>query len=301
MLTYKQYLDKAYGCWLGKCVAGTIGAPYEGMKQLLHLSFRSEMIEKMLPNDDLDLQVLWLKVLEEKGIYTTGDDLAAAFSEYNVFWPGEYAWFKKNYDRGLRPPYTAKYENTFYNEGMGCPIRAEIWGLIVPGNPAIAADLCVMDGTLCSNMRVAAVGALAADLLAKKDAESIGFIGAGEQAKMHLLGMKTVRPNLKVCRVAAKTKDDERIFVESLKPLLPDVEFTVCNTVLEDAIRDSDIIVTATSAQAPLLKPEWIKKGAFYSHVGGYECDYGNGILYYELILYGNELHNGFASRCIWS
>lgn len=31
---------------------------------------------------------------------------------------------------------------------MGCPIRAEIWGLIVPGNPALAAKLCVMDGTL---------------------------------------------------------------------------------------------------------------------------------------------------------
>ena len=131
-----------------------------------------------------------------------------------------------------------------------------------------------MDGTLCSNMRVAAVGALAADLLAKKDVESIGFIGAGEQAKMHLLGMKCVRPNLKICRVAAKTAEDERVFVESLKPLLPDMEFIACNTVLEDAIRDSDIIVTATSAQAPLLKPEWIKDGAFYSHVGGYECDY---------------------------
>lgn len=148
MLMYEQYFDKVYGCWLGKCVAGTIGAPYEGMKQLLHLSFRPEMIEKMLPNDDLDLQVLWLKVLEEKGVYTTSDDLAAAFSEYNVFWPGEYAWFKKNYDRGLRPPYTAKYENFFYNEGMGCPIRAEIWGLIMPANPALAADLCEMDGTL---------------------------------------------------------------------------------------------------------------------------------------------------------
>lgn len=134
--------------------------------------------------------------------------------------------------------------------------------------------VCVMDGTLCSNMRVAAVGALAADFFAKKNAESIGFIGAGEQAKMHLLGMKTVRPNLKVCRVAAKTKEDERIFIESLKDLLPDIEFIACNTVLEAAIRDSDIIVTATSAQAPLLKPEWIKKGAFYSHVGGYECDY---------------------------
>lgn len=134
--------------------------------------------------------------------------------------------------------------------------------------------VCVMDGTLCSNMRVAAIGALAAEKLARKDAESIGFIGAGEQAKMHLLGMKAVRPGLKVCRVAAKTAEDEKGFVESLQPLLPDMEFIACNTVLENAIRDSDIIVTATSAQAPLLKPEWIKKGAFYSHVGGYECDY---------------------------
>ena len=148
MITHDEYLDKVYGCWLGKCVAGTIGAPYEGMKQLLNIDFKKEMIDVMLPNDDLDLQVLWLKVLEEKGIYTSGDDLAEAFDKYNVYWPGEYAWFKKNYNRGIRPPYTAKYENLFYNEGMGCPIRAEIWGLICPGNPALAAKLCVMDGTL---------------------------------------------------------------------------------------------------------------------------------------------------------
>ena len=148
MLDYREYLDKTYGCWLGKCVVGTIGAPYEGMKQLLHLSFDEKMIQTMLPNDDLDLQVLWLSVLEQKGVYTTGEDLAEAFSEKNIYWPGEYAWFKRNYDRGIRPPYSAKYENDFYMEGMGCPIRAEIWGLILPGNPALAARLCTMDGTL---------------------------------------------------------------------------------------------------------------------------------------------------------
>lgn len=81
MLDYTRYLDKVYGCWLGKCIVGTVGAPYEGMKQLLHLEFDEKMIAAMLPNDDLDLQVLWLSVLEEKGIYTTGEDLAAAFSE----------------------------------------------------------------------------------------------------------------------------------------------------------------------------------------------------------------------------
>ena len=134
--------------------------------------------------------------------------------------------------------------------------------------------VCVMDGTLCSNMRVAAIGATAAQYLSRENSESIGFIGAGEQAKMHLLGMKAVRPSLKICRVAAKYPQEEQSFIESLQPLFPDMEFVACNTVLEHAIRDSDIIVTATSAQAPLLKPEWIKQGAFYSHVGGYECDY---------------------------
>ena len=135
--------------------------------------------------------------------------------------------------------------------------------------------VCVMDGTLCSNMRVAAIGATAAQYLAREDSESIGFIGAGEQAKMHLLGMKAVRPNLKVCKVAAKYPEEEQGFIRSLQPLFPDMEFIACNTILENAIRGSDIIVTATSAQAPLLKPQWIKKGAFYSHIGGWECDYG--------------------------
>ena len=76
--------------------------------------------------------------------------------------------------------------------------------------------VCVMDGTLCSNMRVAAMGATAADVLAKKDAESIGFIGAGEQAKMHLLGMKAVRPGLKVCKVAAVSTAEEEAFIRDL-------------------------------------------------------------------------------------
>lgn len=134
--------------------------------------------------------------------------------------------------------------------------------------------VCVMDGTLCSNVRVAAMGATAAKVLSRENSETIGFIGAGEQGKMHLLGMKSVRPGLKVCKVAAKEAAEEEAFIRDLSPLLPDMTFIPCNTVLKDAIVDADIIVTATSAQAPLLKAEWIKKGAFYSHIGGWEDEY---------------------------
>lgn len=134
--------------------------------------------------------------------------------------------------------------------------------------------VCVMDGTLCSNMRVAAMGATAAEVFARTDSTTIGFIGAGEQAKMHLLGMKSVRPGLKVCKVAAKLREEEENFIKDLSPLLPDMRFEACNTVLKDAVTDADIIVTATSAQAPLLKADWIKPGAFYSHIGGWEDEY---------------------------
>lgn len=134
--------------------------------------------------------------------------------------------------------------------------------------------VCVMDGTLCSNMRVAAMGAAAAEALSRKDSEVIGFIGAGEQAKMHLLGMKSVRPGLKTCKVSSKESWEEQAFVEQMQPLLPDMEFICCNTDSSKAITDSDIIVTATSAQAPLLKAAWIKPGAFYSHIGGWEDEY---------------------------
>ena len=40
MISYKDYLDKVYGCFLGKTVIGTLGAPFEGIKMPLDLAFR---------------------------------------------------------------------------------------------------------------------------------------------------------------------------------------------------------------------------------------------------------------------
>ncbi len=134
--------------------------------------------------------------------------------------------------------------------------------------------VAVIEGTLASNMRVAAMGGVAAKHLSRKDSESIGFIGAGEQAKMHLISMKVVRPSLKECRVAAKTIDEEQQFIQELSPLFPDMSFLGTNTHARAAIEGADIIVTATSAQAPLLKASWMKPGSFYSHVGGWEDEY---------------------------
>lgn len=134
--------------------------------------------------------------------------------------------------------------------------------------------LCFMDGTLCSNVRVAAVGAIAAKHLAIKYPEKIGFIGVGEQAKMHLTGMKSVFPGLKTCQIGGRSDTEEDTFINEMQHLFPDMDFVPARTDLEKAVDDADIIVTATTAYSPLLKASSMKRGAFYSHIGGWEDEY---------------------------
>lgn len=147
-ISYATYLDKVRGCFLGKTVIGTLGAPYEGVKMPMELSFRPEMVNTMLPNDDLDLQVLWLDVVEKYGVNFTAAMLQKAFVENCDYSPGEYAIMRKNYGKGIYPPYSGMFCNDFYIEGMGCPIRSEIWACLAPGNTEMAAEFSSRDGIL---------------------------------------------------------------------------------------------------------------------------------------------------------
>lgn len=147
-LDYETYLDKVKGCFLGKTVIGTLGAPYEGVKMPMELKFRDEMVNTMLPNDDLDLQVLWLDVVEKYGPDFTATMLQQAFCDNCDYSPGEYAIMRKNYEKGIYPPTSGRFCNDFYRHGMGCPIRSEIWACLAPGDPEQAADYSTRDGIL---------------------------------------------------------------------------------------------------------------------------------------------------------
>ncbi len=78
-MKFSEYRDRVYGCWLGKCICGSIGAPLEGCKQLFEYKFDPEFWKISLPNDDLELQVLWLNVIEKLGLDLDADDFAEAF------------------------------------------------------------------------------------------------------------------------------------------------------------------------------------------------------------------------------
>lgn len=131
-----------------------------------------------------------------------------------------------------------------------------------------------MEGSLCSNMRTASVGAIAAKYLARKSSETLGFIGAGEQARSHFLALMKVLPNIKTCKISSRTSKTVNDFINTVSKYHPNVEFINCENNYEKAITDSDVIITAISGQEKLLKAKWIKKGAFYIHVAGLEDEF---------------------------
>jgi ornithine cyclodeaminase/alanine dehydrogenase-like protein (mu-crystallin family) len=147
-------------------------------------------------------------------------------------------------------------------------------GLIILSELNKGYPYAVMDGSFVTAIRTACIGAVGAKHLARKNCAEIGFIGAGEQAKMHFLTMKSVCPTIKTCKVASRTSAREDEFVRDLRKIHKDVTFIKCGGDFEYAAEESDIIVTATSTQAPLLKARAIKEGAFYCHVGGWEDEY---------------------------
>ena len=147
-IPYEEYVDRVYGGWIGKSVGGTVGGRFEGHKGWITIEPGEAFPEKIPPNDDLDIQVLWLKVLEEKGSNFESTDLADAWLEWCWYPFNEYGVFRRNYRLGIAPPYSGSFNNEFFDRCMGSPIRSEIWGYVLPGAPHLAAQFARKDATL---------------------------------------------------------------------------------------------------------------------------------------------------------
>ena len=144
-----EYKDKVYGAWVGKSAGGIIGAKQENNKSLMNYTFDNVFPDRVPPNDDFDLQILYLnEVLLKKGFNFTANDLADAFCKHNKCWANEYRIAIKNIDCGIYPPTSGEFCNDFFKNSNGCPIRSEIWSVVAPGNPALACGFCEMDGCI---------------------------------------------------------------------------------------------------------------------------------------------------------
>ncbi|MBD0380898.1 ADP-ribosylglycohydrolase family protein [Paenibacillus sedimenti] len=144
ILNEQDYYRIVYGGWLGKNIGGTLGAPVEGRKELLELTFYPELPDGPLENDDLDMQLVWLHALEQYGPGLTSRELGQEWLEHIFFPYDEYGYALTNLRRGLIPPISGWFNNPF-NDCMGSPIRSEIWAMAAPGAPDTAAHYAYQD------------------------------------------------------------------------------------------------------------------------------------------------------------
>ena len=78
------YRDKVLGCWTGKNIGGTLGAPMEGQREIFDVSFYTQDLQgNPAPNDDLDLQLVWLKAIEENGIFNINERILLIYENRN--------------------------------------------------------------------------------------------------------------------------------------------------------------------------------------------------------------------------
>lgn len=179
---------------------------------------------------------------------------------------------------------------------------APLFGLkaicVFPDNAAIGKDahqggvllfsgqtgelLALVNASAITEIRTAAVSAVATRALAREDASGLAIIGAGVQARSHLEAMACVRP-IKRVRVAARTfesaqrfakacqkrnREGGQVAIASSSKMSPLIIEPVESA--EAAVRGADIIVTATTSFEPVMKREWISPGAHINAVGTY-------------------------------
>ncbi|HUZ81402.1 MAG TPA: ornithine cyclodeaminase family protein, partial [Gaiellaceae bacterium] len=170
----------------------------------------------------------------------------------------------------VRPPGEASLMGLMpAHRGGPAPLYALKAVAIFPGNSARGLDshqgfVALFDGETGATrallnagaitaVRTAAVSGVATRLLAREDARTLAILGAGIQARAHLDAMRTVR-------------DFDRVVVWSRTAgRIEDVEEAAS---AEEALRDADVVVTATSSVEPILERAWLKPGAHVNAVG---------------------------------
>ena len=133
--------------------------------------------------------------------------------------------------------------------------------------------VALLEGTLCSNMRVGAMGGVAARHFARQDSRSIAFIGAASRPDAPV-AMKKAVPALEECRVASKFEHEEKQFVAEMAPLFPTSVSLPRARTCNGRWRAPTFSSPPPVRRRPLLRAAWMKPGAFYSHIGGWEDEY---------------------------
>jgi alanine dehydrogenase len=126
-------------------------------------------------------------------------------------------------------------------------------------DPVSGALLGVVDGRYITEARTAAVSAVSARYMARRDARVLAIIGSGVQAHSHLEALPLVRAFREVRVWSPNTVRLRRFAAEH--------KVTACESAAQ-AVRGADVVVLATNSATPVIEHDWIARGAHVIAVG---------------------------------
>lgn len=148
--------------------------------------------------------------------------------------------------------------------------------VIVAFDPDSGTPAALMDGEAITAARTAAASALATDLLARRDAETLVVIGTGVQARAHLRAVPRVR-SFRSIHIAARDLEKAKALAQELGGGEPG-RF-IASADIADAVREADVVCACTHSPDPVVHRDWLREGTHVNSVGyntaGREVDEG--------------------------
>ena len=156
---------------------------------------------------------------------------------------------------------------TFYpgNAELGLPTHMAMVELL---RRATGEVLALMDGRLITEMRTAAVSAVALDALGTENVTSLGILGSGVQARSHLAALRQVRPGLKDIRIWSRTPENAQALANEFGAADSRVDGAGARAVPIEEAAAADVVLTATSSTVPLLEGRCLSPQALVLAVG---------------------------------
>ena len=180
-------------------------------------------------------------------------DIPASRGEFHI---------KTAYIEGV--PYVAvKVASGFFdNPKHGLPSGSGLMALFDAGTGLPAALL--LDNGFLTDIRTAAAGALAADLLARKTIQTVGVIGSGIQARLQVKCLATVRSVTRVVAWSPTPANAERY----CRDMAAEGFAVTAASTPEQVCRAADVLITATPSRKPLVQADWLQEGVHVTALG---------------------------------
>ncbi len=162
------------------------------------------------------------------------------------------------------PFIAVKVASGFYdNPALGLPTGSGMMALFdaATGMPTGL----IFDNGFLTDIRTGAAGAVAAECLARRDADIVGVIGSGVQARHQIACLREVRPFRRLVAWSIDRPGLER-YCEEMRAAYG-IEAEACASA-EDVCRQADILITATPSHEPMVRAAWLEPGLHVTAVG---------------------------------